>query len=526
MSVLEQYARLTGRSRVQVIQDFRILKRCREDFFFFAWNFFQKGRNWIHPGARVHEFQRRAFQLIEGNERMAIIWPRGHMKTTFWAKIYPIWKLLMFPEEYQYCVCISLNEKNTKGIRLAHETVFQNRLLFSDLQYFFPYIFGVNDVRVKSNENEFTVEGAPFRIEYLSMSGELRGLSSQGRPQLIILDDIIPTDAYKSETLREFIEERYFSVIEPMGEKGSKTVILGTVIHQDDLLYKIHTGRIPGFASVLEEAYDEEAETVLWGERFTFEELAKKREEFEKAGRLAAFYREYLNRPISEDEYPFHGLEIQLWYRSTQKDATGEIIYPLNMYRVLAIDHASGVGGDDFAVVETGHDEKDRIFVLSIFASNRIDLKDRYGKVKEFIARRRPMKIVIERTSESLSFIQGLSDYLRANGIHVRIEELSPRQFGSKNERIFSYLQPRVKDGTLIVRDDMEAVIAQLRNFNMRSRDNRDDIIDALSYAVSQSRRPAPQDEELVPSNPLSLKIWKAMRERKNPEEALRWPDW
>ena len=540
-NLVDLYAHFTRRPKHVVRRDLELLSQYRQSFEKFCLEFFRHGSGWLYPDTKaLPPFLKEAINLAEdpGSERVCIALPRGHMKTTIFGKIYPIWKILLHPEECDYVVIFVLSEKNTRSIRNAHEQIFFNPYLFDKLQYFFPYFFSrpMEEIRAnpveKINEKELVLWNG-CRIEYESITAESRGLSSQGRPKLIILDDIVPTEAEKSETMRSIPEDRFFSVIEPMGEKlpsgkKAKIVLLGTVVHREDLVNRILTGEIPGWKTLKKAAYDPDANMPLWPEKWTMEELLEKRKQFERAGKLAKFYREYMNEPAADTNYPWAEAELPFWDNRLKKHR-GKDLYYDHLYRTVWVDHASGTGGDDFVVVEIGHTPDGEVLLLDLFASNSVSLQDRLAKVYHFVKRRRPHVFGIEWTSESISFIQALEKFLRDRGIRLAIETPRPQKFGSKNERILTALSPWVHDQSLYLplhHPDTERFLTQMRNFCVTDKDNRDDMLDALAWALLHTRKPKLAEIAVAPQpGTWMYNVWKAMHQkhRKTPDA---WPTW
>lgn len=530
--VIETYSELTGRSTQRVEEDLQTIAFLKENFYNFL-HFFRKGSGWFFRESSIPHFIREicSFLKEKGNKK-AIILPRGFAKTTTFAKIYPIYLTLFYPDVYPYIVIFSLTEDNTRGIRSAHKKIFYNDVLFNDLHYYFPYFFLDKSPVVRDNEKELVLSNGS-RIEYLSIQAEARGLSSEGRPKLIIMDDIVPTKVVNSEAIRNMIEDIYFSMIEPMGEKdeqGNQTdiLVLGTIIHNQDFVARISRGEIPGFSVYIRSAYDEQTGEVLWEEKLSLEEIKRKKEEFARAGHLADFYREYMNKIISEETHPFSDYFPET-YDATLRKCRGRDFLPDNLYRVLWIDHASGIGGDDFVIVEIGMDSDGNILVLDTLMENKISVEQRIKEVYRFFKRRRPHVFGIEWTSESITFIQALEKHFREQDVLPYLVKVKPSEYGSKNDRILTALHPVIADKKLLFPSNskyLQKITSQFQSFNTQRKDNKDDFLDALSYAVLHSKRPSMADEGYVPpKGSFMYGIWKSMHKKQSVDPA-RWPSW
>jgi hypothetical protein len=337
--------------------------------------------------------------------------------------------------------------------------------------------------------------------------GENRGLSSAGRPDLVIMDDVIPSDAAYSETVRDHVTDTWFSVIRFIGRADCRFIGVGTVLHKDDLWSKISDERIGGWKHVRLRAYDPDApedeveETVLWKDRWSYEKLMQVyNEEYVADNKEYLWCREMLNDPATSQTNPFIDMVFKHYDvnpADTRLIYGGEMISTNSLYRVMTIDHSQGTGNDDFVIMETGQDHRDIIFMLRVFKSDKANMAERIRMTKKWLLQRKPHKLVIERTTESMSFIDVLESELRSTGLEIRIEKPTPQKFGKKNDRITDRLIPAYAGGRIVHMrgsDVSDFIEDQLRRFDKTRKNNRDDAIDALAWCATFSRRPRPDE--------------------------------
>jgi hypothetical protein len=482
---IEKLSAMLGRKPAQVQQDLRVCKKMLDDPIWAINEFFVKGKGWFYDP--LVKFQVDGAKRFFNDDPLQLeIWPRGHTKTTLFSRACCALEVAMGISPYT--VIFSSTSDNSAGNRQAFETIFQKEL-FRDLQWFLNYWQGVEIADVKSKEITLSNGGI---IEFKSMFGESRGLNRQGRPYRIHLDDVLPTDAATSFATREEVTDRYFSMIRPMGEAGSKISIVGTVMHRDDLLWKIATNKIEGFTTQVLSAFNEDTREVIWPERWTYEDLTHIRDaEYAKAGRIHLFKREYLSDPAEGDTHPLGEYEVEI----------REQIDKINCYRVISIDNSQGTGQDNFAVVETGENSDEEMQILSIKYNNTWNQDRRIEEAMMVIRRRTPNKLVIQRTSESIAFIEQIEKAMRLEGIKIPIVQPTWSKSGDKNGHIYGWLQPRFdakeivakgkRSETAVKKYDVAGVQRindEAHAFDFFSDRNMDDVLECLANCVKYSQ--------------------------------------
>lgn len=434
----------------------------------------------MHP---LTDWQAQAVQRINGPDLYNCeIFPRGHCKTTIIERINPV--LAAITGRYQYQVIIAISEANYEGNLRAVRSVFESPQ-FEAVQWLSTYLLGTAPPRFVDNRIEFE-SGAI--IEFRSIHSELRGMNraeAGGRPDCIVLGDIIPTEARRSTTQRDEITDLYTVMIGPMGRINCRHIISGTVIHKDDLLGLIRSGKLQGFTvtpDAHQRAYNESTRDVLFAERWTYDDLMRlKSEKYDSIGRHHLWRSEMLNDPSEADSNPLAGLDLPI--KPQNPDA---------MYRVLAVDHAHGTGGDKFVLAEVGRGPDGKDAILRVRSSNQWNLMERINQTIEMIKSRRPARVVIEDTSESRSFIELLREELAKAGIFIKIDAPKGAAKGNKNDYILSQWEYRLTAGYLScapgpwVADIKREMVA----WSIDSKTNADDILDAVSVGLNELVKP------------------------------------
>lgn len=199
--------------------------------------------------------------------------------------------------------------------------------------------------------------------------------------------------------------------------------------------------------------------------------------------------------------------------------------YDVNkMHRVISIDYSTCVGRDYFVMAEQGRDFQGDTHLIDLYRTKDASIDERLAKVAEWIKRRRPEVLVIERNTDSITFIDVLQRYLREEDIRIKIEDPSASSRGNKESYIVNWLQPIFNDNAYhcISPTYSDIIRTEMNNFSLDSKSNADDTLDAIASGVRYLRTPEPVKEEvMVTTNRLSderrQKLQNALRGNKGP---------
>lgn len=514
---LHHIARRTGRTVAQVEMDAQFL-RVIDNTEKFGATLFTKGEGWLYPGVAIPEYQKAGLRLLEsGNKKVAWIWPRGHMKTT-WKRIHYLKKACY--RQKRYIAIFGAVDANKKGWAQSLRTVFQDPYAFPEFHWLLPYFFDGKDPIVKANEDELVLANG-VRFDFRSLGGEARGLNQMGRPDQVELDDVLKSEAATSDAVRDKATETLLSVVNWIGSVNAQTFASATILHKMDYWSMVADGVISGWVVQKLKAHEaiEDYSNVLWPERWTPAALKAEYDSYVKAGKVHLYAREMLNDPASASTHPFGGMEFR----------TYKLPIPVErLYRVISIDHAAGTGGDDFAICETGEDDKGNIYVLEMYLNNQINLPQKLTAVEMFLRKYNnlmPQKLVIGRTSESMTFIDVLKPYLKAKNLHITLQE--PTEVAEKNERMRAWLEPRYTSKTILHPETnplwKPKLENALRSLDVTTHNNYDDPVDVLARCVEYSKAAQPfVIHESRPLDPREGRVWDLMQgvtaKKKDPE--------
>lgn len=182
----------------------------------------------------IADFQREIFQIMEdeSNKQVVITAFRGSAKSTLITLCYTLWSIMGSPNK-KFVVIISqtqdLAKQHLKNIKRELE---ENELLKADLGPF-------------QEDNEWGA-GAIILPKYnakimvASTEQSIRGIKhGPYRPDIIIADDVEDVNSTKTSDGRNKTYEWYTSEIVPLGDIGTRIIIVGNLLHEDSLVMRL-----------------------------------------------------------------------------------------------------------------------------------------------------------------------------------------------------------------------------------------------------------------------------------------------
>ncbi|WP_299081639.1 phage terminase large subunit [uncultured Paraglaciecola sp.] len=181
----------------------------------------------------------------------------------------------------------------------------------------------------------------------------------------------------------------------------------------------------------------------------------------------------------------------------------GDVYDPSLMHRVISIDPSACVGADEFVMCEQGRDYGGDTHLIDMYSTNDADLPTRLAKVEEFIRRRRPDFLVIERNTDSIPFIETLDFYLKANDIYIKITDPTAASRGKKETYITNWLQPLFNSNSYYCKlsDKLDIIHTEMYSFSVDRTDNKDDKLDSMTSGVRYLITPDRPEKEYKVSN-------------------------
>lgn len=335
---------------------------------------------------------------------------------------------------------------------------------------------------------------------------QVRGVKlSRFRPDLIICDDLedsveVQNDQIRSQTKKWFYSDLLgaVSLREKLteGEFPHKVVVIGTLLHQDSLLANLSESDdwVTVTAPLCELKPDGSA-VSNWTEFMSDNAVVQLYQEYERAGELDVFAREYLCTPVPLGEAEFK----QEYFKYYDP----EELQGKRLESVVIVDPArvAGGGNSDTAIVGWSFDPVAGVLYLRDLILCQDPPDEVYRKTAEMAVRIGAATIGIEVTGLGSFVTQPFREFLNHWGYSVEFVELkSSNKKGEKDERIRSLL-PYYRSG--VVRHNRSCSKALELQLLAGPYARKKDAADAASRVVqmldlgSRTVLPRPDEAEL-----------------------------
>lgn len=424
----------------------------------------------------IAEFQKDIFRITEdqSNKLACIIAFRGSGKSTLVTFSYSLWATLGIQQKkFVLIICQTQAQARQHMANLKYEAE-HNALLKSDLGPF----------QEDAGTGEWAISSLVFkntgaRIMIASVDQSIRGIRHREyRPDLLILDDVEDMGSAKKMEGREKLFDWFTREIVPLGDIGTRTIIVGNLLHEDSLVMRL---RRMIDANALKGIYRwfpflDEFGQSLWPGKFDTKE--KIHEMRQSVANEFAWRQEYLLEIISDSTRPIHPEWIQRY------DAIPAPTQA-NRYRgtFTGIDLAISErdGADKTAMVSGrvfGWGKDMRIYILPNPVNEQLNFP-------VCLARAKALSASLDNGKLSTMFIED-NQYQKALPQMLQTEgypAIGVQSLGDKRSRL-TLTGPSVKDAVVLFpRTGCEELIMQMVGLG---RENHDDLADAFSLLVLQ----------------------------------------
>jgi len=348
----------------------------------------------------------------------------------------------------------------------------------------------------KDAEGDVLING--IRLRCKGFNSSIRGMKSrENRPSLILCTDIEEDEHIENEDQRRKYRDNYTKGIVPAPDLKGRIKVRGTILHQDSLLNNLiqqHHGRIySAFDPRLNIDTDREQieKTLLWPERWSYDELRKKHEEMLLAGMGSSrFYQEYLNIVLDDASRTFH-------YDWLQKTFTDADIKYKTRNRTACFDVAQSKNkGSDWTFLTVVDQDSGSDWYVQHAKRRKVNSPDLIEWIFFVWTTYKPSKIGVEQLAFEDQVEPWLKEKSEKEGIYPVVVALDPMG-KRKEDRVKGALQGRFQSGKIHFKegatDDTPILKGELYDFPMGK---NDDGPDSLAYHDQIGSRPYSMEEE------------------------------
>ena len=394
---------------------------------------------------------------------------RGSAKSTIVGLSYPLWAV-MGEQQKKFVLLISQTQQKAQDM-LQHikRELESNEILRKDLGPF-------REEKDKWGAHALILTNYNAKISTASVEQSVRGTRhNQYRPDLVIIDDIEDIQSVKTKEGRNKTFNWIMGEVFPAGDKNTKFVIIGNLLHQDSVIKrmeeKIKRGDIRGVYK--EYPVINEYGKSLWPSKYP--DQASVYEE-EKMYDHITFAREFLLKILPSDEQVI--FEEWITYYDELPDCE-------RCYRKIAVDLAiSEKDSADFTAaicMDIFISGKDIIvYILPEMINKRMNFPDAISEIKMFSKKMGgydPVEIIVEDAGYQGAFFQQLekegypSRGMSTGGIDKRTR--------------LAYTTSLIRSGQILFpREGAEDLITQLVGFGI---EKHDDLADAFSMLIREA---------------------------------------
>jgi predicted phage terminase large subunit-like protein len=415
-------------------------------------------------------FQKEMFSLTEDPSitTLIVVAARGSGKSTIMTLSLPLWAVLGKLKKKHVLILAQTMPQAKQHLKNIREELESNDILRGDLG---PFQEDEDEWRSQS----LVVPRYGARITAASTEQGIRGIKHGAyRPDLVILDDIEDINSVKTKESRDKTFNWVMGDVMPIGDKTTKFVFVGNLLHEDSLLMKLRKNMEDGKMDGAYREYpimDSEGK-ILWpGKYSSVEDI-----EAEKKKTISdvAFQREFMLRIIPDEDCVIKPDWIQ-YYDDM----------PSNNYTLLytGVDLAiSKKDTADFTAMVTiksfGYGKNLKMYVLPNPINRRMEFPEQVSQVEllyKTLGWGYDNKFFVEKTAYQEALIQEL----RSRNIRVEQSETG----GSDKRTRLATISHLVANGTVLFpKKGAEDLIQQLTGFGA---EKYDDLADAFFYAVS-----------------------------------------
>lgn len=382
----------------------------KKDFEWFFPIYFHKSLQ--YPAA---PFQEEMIKLLRDCRKKFLVITafRGSAKTTIASVAYVLWAVFGVEQRKHVLIVGQTEEKARRSLANIRRQLESNALLRRDLG-------PIDEERDQWGAKAIVIRKLNARIAAVSVGQSVRGvLHDEYRPDLVVCDDLESLDSVQSQELRDKLSDWFTGELLPVGDKKTRFVIVGNLLHEDSLMrrlqHDIQSGERNG--EFREYSFFDENDRPRWPGKYPTQESIGEEKRMIKDP--IAWAREYLLKILPRDEQLIRPEWIQRYDTLPPEKPR---------FTVMAIDPA--ISKEDTAAFTAmvavhvyGYRENMKIYVSPHIINERLTFAETVKKAEEMshivgMGSRAPMSV------EKVAYQQALIEHLKSRGNSV--EGVSP----------------------------------------------------------------------------------------------------
>lgn len=266
------------------------IELVRRSHYYFFYTYFSN-----YVTYEVAPFQKKLFEITEDttNSLAVIVSFRSSAKSTIMTMSYVLWSILGNQNKKFVLIIGQTQEQARQHFKNLRNELTENKLLRDDLGPF-----------KEDDWNSTTLVLTRYNARITAASSEqaIRGLRhGEHRPDLIICDDVEDVNSVRTEESRIKTYNWFNSEVIPLGDLGTRVIVIGNLLHEDSLIKKLEQEIAQGKRKGIYREYPiiTENKKILWPGKY--KNMAAIKKEQDKIDRLT-WYREYMLRIIDDRE--------------------------------------------------------------------------------------------------------------------------------------------------------------------------------------------------------------------------------
>lgn len=423
-------------------------------------------------------FQKEIFDLTEREDlgNFFVVAFRGSAKSTIVTTSYPIWSILgKQQKKFVLILCQTQAQAKQHMMNLRRELE-NNVLLKRDLGPF-------NEESDEWGSSSLVFSNLGARITAASSEQSIRGLRhNQHRPDLIIGDDVEDIASTKTREGRNKTYQWLTAEVIPTGDRNTRMVIVGNLLHEDSLLMRIkediENERIDGVFKEFP-LLNNNGE-ILWPGKYP--SMDEVETEKRRAGNDFAWQREYLLKIVPAEDQAIHREWIH-YYDKLPDKIRFKSGYSSNIEIRIGVDLAiSKRDTADYTAMVVGwlfETESEYLIYILDTINQRLTFPETVELCKSLNESYKREGLHPTFVIEDVAYQQALPQQLKNEGIY----NVHPIRPGNQDKRTRLTLTAHMIKNAKIYfpRTGCEELINQIVHFGV---EKHDDLADAFSSLV------------------------------------------